>query len=94
VVDLAGERELIPVGILEDGDRSPGLILGFLGKGNALGLEDFGGGEDVVAPEGNGLEFADALLVTLGREKRDAGFRRCLSVNGWSVTTLSPNASV
>ena len=75
VIDLAGERELIPVGILEDGDRSPGLILGFLGKGDALGLEDFGGGEDVVAPERDGLKLADAFLVTLGRVERDAGFR-------------------
>src|SRR5205809_5302597 len=38
-IDLAGERELIPVRILEDGDRSPGLVLGFLGKSDAFALQ-------------------------------------------------------
>src|SRR6476646_8174861 len=69
VIDLAGKCELIPVGILENGDRSPGLILGFLGKSDALGFENFGGGEDIVAPERDGLKLADALLVTFGREE-------------------------
>src|SRR5579864_2330976 len=67
VIDLAGKCELIPVGVLEDGDRSPRFILGFLDEGDALGLEDLGSGEDVVAPECDGLKLADALLVTLRR---------------------------
>ena len=75
VIDLAGQSELIAVGVLEDGNRSPLFILWFLGEGDAFGLQHFGGGEDVVTPEGNGLELADALLVTLGRLKGDARLR-------------------
>src|ERR1700739_973212 len=67
VIDLAGKCELIPVGVLEDGDRSPRFILGFFSKGDALGLEDFGSGKDVVAPKRDGLKLADALLVPLWR---------------------------
>src|SRR6266436_6617513 len=75
VIDLAGKCELIPVGVLEDGDRSPGFILGFFGKGDALGLEDFGSGEDVVAPKRDGLKLADAPLVTFGRVEGEASLR-------------------
>src|SRR6266851_9809739 len=67
VIDLAGKCELIPVGVLEDGDQSPGFIIGFFRKGDALGLEDFGSGENVVAPKRDGLKLADALLVPLWR---------------------------
>ena len=71
---FAGECELIAVGILENGDRSPGLILRVLRKRHAFGFEYFGGSEDIIAPESDGLEFADALLVALRREEGEACF--------------------
>ena len=73
-IDLAGERELIPVRILEDGDRSPGLVLGFLGKSDAFGLQHFGGREHVVTPKGNGLKLANAPLMTFGRIEGEPRF--------------------
>src|SRR6266851_4424777 len=45
------------------------------GKGDALGLEDFGSGEDVVAPKRDGLKLADAPLVTFGRVEGEASLR-------------------
>ena len=72
---LAGKCELIAIGILEDGDRSPGLSLRLLRKRHAFGFEYFGSGEHIVAPERDGLEFANALLVALRREQGNAGLR-------------------
>jgi len=42
---------------------------------DAFGFEDFGGGEEVVAPEGDGLELADADFVAFGCEEGEAGLR-------------------
>jgi len=50
VIDLAGKVRTDSLGVLKTAIGAPGFILGFFGKGDALGLEDFGSSEDVVAP--------------------------------------------
>src|SRR5208282_389958 len=72
---FAGEGELIAVGVFEDAARAPFFLFGFGGELNAFGFEDLGGGEDVVAPEGDGLKLADAVFVTFRSEEREAGWR-------------------
>ena len=66
MVDLARKCGLITIGILEEDNRSPGLLLCFLGKDHTFGLEHFGGCEHVVTPKCDGLKLADAFLVTFG----------------------------
>src|SRR5256884_2467814 len=51
------------------------LVLGFLDKSDAFGLQHFGGCEHVVTPKGNGLKLANAPLMTFGRVEGESGFR-------------------
>lgn len=71
---FAGEGKLVTVGVFEDAAGAPFFFFGLGGELDAFGFEDFGGGEEVVAPEGDGLELADAVFVALGGEEGDAGF--------------------
>src|SRR5580765_1766252 len=70
---FAGKGELVAVGIFEDAGGAPFLGLGLDGKLHAFGLQDFGGGEEIVAPKGDGLKLADAVLVALGGIERETG---------------------
>src|SRR5580658_5860856 len=72
---FAGEGELVAVGVFEDAAGAPFFGFGFLGELDAFGFQDFGGGEEVVAPEGDGLELADAVFVAFGGEEGEAGWR-------------------
>src|SRR5580658_10398071 len=72
---FAGEGELVAVGIFESAAGAPFFFFGLLGELDAFGFEDFGGGEEVVAPEGDGLELADAVFMALGGEEGEAGWR-------------------
>ena len=72
---LAPQNEFVAVGILENGHRAPDFVPGFLAEGDTFGLENFCGGEDIVAPEENRLELADSSFMALGCKQRDAGLR-------------------
>ena len=72
---FAGEGELVAVGVFEDATGAPLLGLGFFGELDAFGFQDFGGGEEVVAPEGDRLELADAVFMAFGGEECKAGVR-------------------
>jgi len=70
---FAGEGELVAVGVFEDAGRAPDFGLGFDDELHAFGLQDFSGGEEVVAPKGDGLELANAVFVAFGGEESQAG---------------------
>src|SRR6476661_7379304 len=71
---FAGKGELVAVGIFEDAGGAPCLGLGLDGELDAFGFEDFGGGEEVVTPKGEGLKLPDAVLVALWCIERETGF--------------------
>src|SRR5579871_2921946 len=65
-----GDDKLVAVGVFENGECAPGLGLRVHGEFYAPGLQLLDGGLHVIAPEGERLESADAILVALGREQR------------------------
>jgi hypothetical protein len=69
----AGEDEAVVFEVGDDGGGAPGFFLWFLDDGDAFGAEDFDGGEDIVAPEGEAAEGAGAVFVAGRCEEDDAG---------------------
>src|SRR3954467_15804908 len=60
---------MIPARVLKDGHKDPYFLLGFDGELHPVGFQQLGCGEDVIAPEGDGLESADTILVAGRREQ-------------------------
>src|ERR1700731_2416556 len=69
----ARNYELVAVDVLENGHGAPDFGFWVDGEFDPFGLKLFGGGGDVVAPEGHGLEVADAAFVAVWREEDEEG---------------------
>jgi hypothetical protein len=97
-----GKYELVVVDVLENRRGAPRFDFGILLKLHAASFKLLGGGDDVIAPEGHGLEIADAVLVALGVKSVtpvsapgiSSSIQRCSPSKGWSVATLKPSFSV
>src|SRR6266436_8201851 len=71
---LTREYKLVPIGVLENGRRSPRFLLRLLGKFHSLGLQRLGGSKHVICPERERLKSADPICKPIGGEQNDLRF--------------------
>ena len=73
LLSIARKSELIPIRILKDGSRSPNFGLRLLRERRAFRFQNLRGGEDIIAPECDGLKLTDAVFMAFWRVESKSG---------------------